>query len=302
SRREAASRPAAAVRGYQRGLLAAADNGARGAYPNADDHLFARGDSYHRAERGTDERTYGFTDCRGDEYTHRGSDRHTDGCTDRDVHAIELTHASVRARAPGRGRADARSARPAARAATRAGDQRHRPQPRRTQHHRRTPGRVVLAPGLAVQPRTRHPRRSRGGPAPIAMRYGLTIGELGHLFNGELGVGAELTVVQLQGWRRSMWFDQTELSWVNPSPNLRSLPAAALYPGIVLVEGTNLSEGRGTERPFEWIGAPWLDGQALADALNGAALAGVRFRPSDQTPDSSKFAGQACRGVIIEVV
>ena len=140
------------------------------------------------------------------------------------------------------------------------------------------------------------------GPAPIAMRYGLTIGELGHLFNGELGVGAELTVVQLQGWQRSMWFDQTELSWVNPSPNLRSLPAAALYPGIVLVEGTNLSEGRGTERPFEWIGAPWLDGQALADALNGAALAGVRFRPSDQTPDSSKFAGQACRGVIIEVV
>ncbi len=140
------------------------------------------------------------------------------------------------------------------------------------------------------------------GPAPIAMRYGLTIGELGHLFNGELGVGADLTVVQLRGWRRRMWFDQTGLTWLKPSPNLRSLRAAALYPGTVLIEATNLSEGRGTERPFEWIGAPWLDGQRLADALNAAGLAGVRFTPSDQTPDSSKFAGQACHGVAIEIV
>ena len=99
-----------------------------------------------------------------------------------------------------------------------------------------------------------------------------------------------------------MWFDQTGLSWVNPSPNLRSLNAAALYPGTVLFEGTSLSEGRGTERPFEWIGAPWIDGSAWADALNARALSGVRFTPSDQTPDSSKFAGELCHGVSIEIV
>jgi uncharacterized protein YbbC (DUF1343 family) len=139
------------------------------------------------------------------------------------------------------------------------------------------------------------------GPAPIAMRYGLTIGELGQFFNAELGVGADLTVVPLQGWRRSMWFDQTGLSWVNPSPNIRSVTAAALYPGMVLVEGTNLSEGRGTARPFEWVGAPWLDSQALADALNARGLPGVRFSSSDLTPDSSKFAGQVCHGVATSV-
>lgn len=140
------------------------------------------------------------------------------------------------------------------------------------------------------------------GPAPIAMRYGLTIGELAQLFNAELGIGADLTVVPLHGWRRSMWFDQTGLSWVNPSPNLRSLRAATLYPGTVLFEGTNLSEGRGTDRPFEWIGAPWLDGRAWADLLNQRSPAGVHFSAVTQTPDSSKFAGQLCQGVAIEIV
>ena len=140
------------------------------------------------------------------------------------------------------------------------------------------------------------------GPAAIAMRYGLTIGELGHLFNTELGVGADLTVVQLHGWPRSMWFDRTGLSWVNPSPNMRSLSAATLYPGTVLFEGSNLSEGRGTDRPFEWIGAPWIDGGAWADLLNATNLPSVRFSPSSRTPDSSKFAGQACQGVLIEIV
>jgi uncharacterized protein YbbC (DUF1343 family) len=134
------------------------------------------------------------------------------------------------------------------------------------------------------------------------MRYGMTIGELGQLFNTELGIGADLTVVPMQGWDRAMWFDQTGLEWVNPSPNLRSLSAATLYPGTVLFEGTNLSEGRGTERPFEWIGAPWIEAAAWADALNSASLSGVRFVPKDATPDSSKFAGQACHGVSIEIV
>jgi uncharacterized protein YbbC (DUF1343 family) len=140
------------------------------------------------------------------------------------------------------------------------------------------------------------------GPAPIAMRYGMTIGELGQLFNVELGVGADLSVVAMQGWDRAMWFDRTGLEWVNPSPNLRSLNAATLYPGMVLFEGTNLSEGRGTERPFEWIGAPWIDAAAWADELNGRGLPGVRFVAAERTPDASKHAGQVCQGVAIEIV
>jgi uncharacterized protein YbbC (DUF1343 family) len=140
------------------------------------------------------------------------------------------------------------------------------------------------------------------GPAAVAMRHGLTMGELGRLLNAEQGIGADLSVVPLQGWRRAMWLDQTGLSWVNPSPNLRSLSAMALYPGTVLFEGTSLSEGRGTRRPFEWIGAPWMDASAWADALNARGLSGVRFSPSDQTPESSKFAGQLCHGVSIEIV
>jgi uncharacterized protein YbbC (DUF1343 family) len=140
------------------------------------------------------------------------------------------------------------------------------------------------------------------GPAPIAMRYGLTIGELGQFFNAELRVGAKLQVALVQGWQRSMWLDETGLAWINPSPNLRSLSAAALYPGTVLFEGTNLSEGRGTETPFEWIGAPWIDGAAWAERLNRAAPAGVRFAPASRTPQASKFAGQLCQGVAIEIV
>jgi uncharacterized protein YbbC (DUF1343 family) len=140
------------------------------------------------------------------------------------------------------------------------------------------------------------------GVAAMAMRHGLTMGELGRLFNAELDVGADLTVVPLQGWRRAMWFDETGLSWVNPSPNLRSLSAMAVYPGTVLFEGTSLSEGRGTARPFEWIGAPWIDAAAWADRLNARGLPGVRFTPSDQSPDSSKFAGQLCHGLSIEVM
>jgi uncharacterized protein YbbC (DUF1343 family) len=140
------------------------------------------------------------------------------------------------------------------------------------------------------------------GPAPIAMRYGMTIGELSQLFNVELGMRADLTVVPVQGWSRDAWFDRTGLAWVNPSPNIRSVSAAGLYPGTVLVEGTNLSEGRGTDRPFEWIGAPWIDAPAWADALNALGASGVRFAAADKTPDSSKFAGQLCHGMAIDIV
>ncbi len=136
------------------------------------------------------------------------------------------------------------------------------------------------------------------GPAPIAMRYGMSIGELAEFFDGELGVGCELHVVALEGWQRTMWFDDTGLEWMNPSPNIRSVDAAALYPGMVLFEGTNLSEGRGTPRPFEWIGAPWLDPAVWTNL----SAPGVTFTPTDRTPDSSKYAGQVCHGVSIEVV
>lgn len=142
------------------------------------------------------------------------------------------------------------------------------------------------------------------GPASIAMRYGMTIGELGQWFNAELGVGADLSVVRMDGWQRGMWFDQTGLEWVNPSPNIRSLSAAALYPGTVLFEGTNLSEGRGTSTPFEWIGAPWVDAGVWADALNALSLEGVQFAPRDETPDASaaKYPGELCHGVAVTVV
>jgi uncharacterized protein YbbC (DUF1343 family) len=140
------------------------------------------------------------------------------------------------------------------------------------------------------------------GAAPIAMRYGMTVGELGRWFNGELNLGADLTVVSMRDWRRELWFDQTGLRWVNPSPNVRSLAAATLYPGTVLFEGTTLSEGRGTDRPFEWIGAPWVDGAAWAARLAAAAVPGVRFSPAERTPESSKPAGRPCQGVLIEIV
>jgi uncharacterized protein YbbC (DUF1343 family) len=136
------------------------------------------------------------------------------------------------------------------------------------------------------------------GPAPIAMRYGMTIGELAQFFNGELRVAADVHVVAMDGWRRSMWFDDTRLEWVNPSPNIRSLNAATLYPGTVLFEGTNLSVGRGTERPFEWLGAPWLDPAAWLSQLD---IPGARFTPEDRTPDSDRFAGQICHGLAIEI-
>lgn len=139
------------------------------------------------------------------------------------------------------------------------------------------------------------------GIAPVPIRHGMTLGELAQYLNGEHDLGAALTVVPMQGWRREMWFDQTGLPWVPPSPAMPHLSTAAVYPGMCLVEGTNLSEGRGTALPFEAAGAPWLDGYALAEALNGLGLPGVRFRPHQFRPAAGKHAGQVCEGVQVHI-
>jgi uncharacterized protein YbbC (DUF1343 family)/CubicO group peptidase (beta-lactamase class C family) len=140
------------------------------------------------------------------------------------------------------------------------------------------------------------------GYMPMPIRHGLTIGELARLFNGEKKIGAALTVVPMKNWRRGQWFDATGLPWANPSPNMRNLLAASLYPGIGAIEATNLSVGRGTDTPFEHIGAPWIDGVALAAALNARELPGIRFYPVAFTPAAgAKLGGQACQGVFMIV-
>lgn len=135
----------------------------------------------------------------------------------------------------------------------------------------------------------------------LPIRHGMTVGELALLFNAERKIGADLEVVKMEGWRRGDFFDATGLTWVHPSPNLRSLGAALTYPGIGILETTNLSVGRGTERPFEWIGAPWLDGRKLAMALAQEKLPGVRFVPFEATPTGSVHKGERCGGVQILV-
>jgi uncharacterized protein YbbC (DUF1343 family) len=137
---------------------------------------------------------------------------------------------------------------------------------------------------------------------PMPIRHGLTLGELARLFNGERRIGADLSVVPMKNWRRDDWFDETGVAWTNPSPNMRTMSAATVYPGIGAIEGTNISVGRGTDTPFEQLGAPWVDGGALAAALNARALPGVRFYPVTFTPAAgAKFAGQACHGVFLIV-
>jgi uncharacterized protein YbbC (DUF1343 family) len=135
----------------------------------------------------------------------------------------------------------------------------------------------------------------------LPVRHGMTVGELARLMRQERKIDVELDVIPCEGWRRTDRFDHTGLTWINPSPNMRSLTQALLYPGIGLLETTNLSVGRGTDTPFEVIGAPWLDGSRLARALNERGVAGVRFVPIEFTPDSSKFANQRCGGVNIIV-
>jgi uncharacterized protein YbbC (DUF1343 family) len=139
------------------------------------------------------------------------------------------------------------------------------------------------------------------GYFPMPIRHGMTLGELAELFNAENKIGADLTVIPLRNWNRDEWFDSTGLPWINPSPNMRNLIQATLYPGIGAIEGTNVSVGRGTDTPFEQVGAPWIDGVALADALNGRGLPGVRFYPVRFTPSASKYANEECGGVFMIV-
>jgi len=140
------------------------------------------------------------------------------------------------------------------------------------------------------------------GYVPMPIRHGMTLGELARLFNGEKKIGADLTVVPMKNWRRDDWFDQTGLRWANPSPNMRNMVAATVYPGIGAIEHTNISVGRGTDTPFEQLGAPWIDPVALSAALNASGLAGVRFYPITFTPEpGAKLGGQACHGVFVIV-
>lgn len=143
---------------------------------------------------------------------------------------------------------------------------------------------------------------SFAGLYPIPIRYGMTIGEIASLFSSEFGIGADLMVIPLQGWRRSMWFDQTNLSWMPPSPNIPHPGTALVYPGTCLIEGTNISEGRGTSDPFRKIGAPWIDGMILASELRSAGLPGVELVPAEFTPSASKHEGRKCGGVSIQVI
>ncbi len=156
--------------------------------------------------------------------------------------------------------------------------------------------------GLAVQGPMLDPgSESFVGYHRLPVRHGLTTGELARLFNQELELGLYLQIITMEGWRRADFFDATGLMWVNPSPNMRSLTQALLYPGIGLLETTNVSVGRGTDTPFEVVGAPWLDGVKLAGELNAAGLPGVRFVPVRFTPTASKFEGEVCGGINVLV-
>jgi uncharacterized protein YbbC (DUF1343 family) len=141
--------------------------------------------------------------------------------------------------------------------------------------------------------------RSFTAPHPVPVRTGLTIGEFARLVVAERRLPVALTVVALGGWERRQWHDETGLPWVNPSPNIRSLTQAILYPGVGLLEGTNVSVGRGTEAPFELVGAPWIDGPSLAEAMNARQLPGVRFAAATFTPSADRYAGEQVGGVRI---
>jgi len=156
--------------------------------------------------------------------------------------------------------------------------------------------------GVAVEGNVPDPAyRSFVGLYPLPVRHGMTIGELAAYLNREHRLGCRLTVVPMRGWRRRMAWEETGLPWVAPSPNMPTPDTARVYPGGCLIEGTNLSEGRGTTRPFEWVGAPFLDAHRYAAALNGMGLPGVRFRPARFRPTFHKWAGRLCGGVQLHV-
>ncbi|WP_170921161.1 exo-beta-N-acetylmuramidase NamZ domain-containing protein [Enhydrobacter aerosaccus] len=136
---------------------------------------------------------------------------------------------------------------------------------------------------------------------PLPTRHGMTMGELARLFNAEKKLGTHLHLVRMRRYDRRAWFDQTGFSWVPPSPNLRRLDEAVLYPGVAMVEGANVSVGRGTESPFELLGAPWIDGKTLAAELTARAIPGVRFEATTFTPTESAFAGESCQGVRLHI-
>ena len=135
----------------------------------------------------------------------------------------------------------------------------------------------------------------------IPVRHGMTVGELARLYNDTRKMNCDVRIIELEGWRRAMWFDATNLTWVNPSPNMRSLTEATLYPGVGLLETTNVSVGRGTDTPFELVGAPWLDGPRLAAYLNARHIPGARFVPVRFLPTTSVFKGEECSGINIVV-
>jgi uncharacterized protein YbbC (DUF1343 family) len=156
-----------------------------------------------------------------------------------------------------------------------------------------------IVEGALLDPRF----KSFVGMYPIPARHGMTVGELAVLFNTKFALGAELIVVQTLNWRRSQWQDETGLPWVNPSPNLRSLAALTSYPGSVYFEGTNLTEGRGTDRPFEQIGAPWLDAPAIVTTMNAMRLPGITFEAMTMAVASTaaKFPGQTIPGIRFDI-
>ncbi|MDR1804254.1 MAG: DUF1343 domain-containing protein [Treponema sp.] len=143
--------------------------------------------------------------------------------------------------------------------------------------------------------------RSFVGVGPIPNRHGMTMGELAGFYNRECGIGCDLKVISISGWKREMYGDEAGFHWVNPSPNIPNIDAALLYPGTCLFEGTCVSEGRGTTRPFELIGAPWLDADALAETMIAKNIPGVIFRPAAFLPSFSKFTGEFCRGVQLHI-
>lgn len=141
--------------------------------------------------------------------------------------------------------------------------------------------------------------KSFTGYFPLPVRHGMTVGELAEMFNTEYDIGAKLQVVKMSGYSRTDWFDDTGLRWVNPSPNLRSLTQTILYPGVAMIEGTNVSVGRGTDMPFEVFGAPWINAEKVSGYLNGRAIRGVRFIPEDFTPSAYIYKNRVCHGVRI---
>jgi uncharacterized protein YbbC (DUF1343 family) len=144
-------------------------------------------------------------------------------------------------------------------------------------------------------------RTSFVGYLPLPVRHGMTVGELARYFNAEKRIGARVRVIEMKGWRRSYYFWDTGQLWIDPSPNMRNMLEAILYPGVCLLEGTNVSVGRGTDRPFEIVGAPWIEPRRFAASLRSSLIPGVRFVPVFFTPSTGKHQGTRCGGVSLVI-